>query len=84
MKMCITSEDTRAMEETAVLDLLCEACVRKVEAKLQYGQTLSYYRLDEYGFCQECSKQVDALLKRMEAEELAEAERTSSPPRPSE
>jgi len=52
----------KAMEEEAVLDVLCEACLAKVEGKLQHGGTLFDHRLDGYGFCQECSKRINAFF----------------------
>ena len=60
--MCITSADVRPEEEQAILDVLCESCLDKVDRKLQgTGKTLFDFAPEEYGICPQCMKEIYAI-----------------------
>ena len=58
--MCMSHGDLIGLIEDAVMNVLCEKCLRKVERKLKgTDKTLSNFPKEYYGFCDKCKKAVD-------------------------
>ena len=58
--MCMSQAELIALIEDAVMVVLCEGCLRKVEHKLQgTDKTLCNFPREYYGFCAKCKKAVD-------------------------
>jgi hypothetical protein len=70
--MCITSAEVRAEQEAMVWDILCDKCKAKAEALLEKREALTLFDIDrqEYGFCPECTAQINDALDRFEEAEI--------------
>ncbi len=70
--MCITGADVRAQEELMVWDILCDNCNAKAEALLKDRNADSLFDIDkdEYGFCSECSAEIEEAFQRLEEDEM--------------
>ena len=78
MQKSISGADVRAKKEASVIALLCEICLKKVETKLREGQTLFDSGQDEHGFCQRCSRRINAFSEEKAKEEGVSFEETDS------
>ena len=58
--MCMSHSDLIGLIEGAVMDVLCEKCLCRVERKLEGTEkTLSSFSKEDYGFCAKCKKAID-------------------------
>lgn len=72
--MCITSEDIRSQEESLVWDILCNECIAKAEKLLDERKALRLFDIDieEYGFCHECTADIDNAFHQLMKAEFGE------------
>jgi hypothetical protein len=64
--MCITSEDIRSQEEAMIWDTLCNECVVKAEKLLDERKAFRLFdmHIEEYGFCQKCTGDINAAFEK--------------------